>query len=1015
MMKNIDFKKIEKKWQKRWEEKKIFEVKKKSKKKKFYCLDMFPYPSGEGLHMGHAFVYTLGDIFARFKRLLGFNVLYPIGYDSLGLPAENAAIKVGMHPEAYTKKSINNFMRQQKAMGWSYDWSRVVKTSNPDYYKWDQWIFLKMLEKGLAYRKKSAVNYCKKCDTVLANEQVVNGKCWRHEDTNVEIKHLEQWFFKITDYADELLEKLEGLNWPERAKKMQRNWIGRSEGTEIDFEIETPCKKISNVIIIHGSSQKEKEHLSKGLPQANKRNWLPWIKKELEKKGIKCETPLMPAGWAPKYNEWKKELEKLKIDENSVLIGHSAGGAFLVRWLGETKKKIRKLILVSPGKAAGWHMSYIDDLYGKENYENLQKFVKEKIILFTAKDDYKHHIVNAYKYEKELPAKVICFEKGFGHFVEKSMGKKEFPELLDRILSKQKFPIFTTRPDTIFGVTFMVISAQHPRLMELVTDKQEKEVKNFLKKLKSVSEKEMEDMEKEGVFTGSYAINPLTKEKIPVYAGNFVVADYGSGMVMAVPAHDQRDFDFAKKYGIKIKQVIKGGDVKKEAYTGDGILVNSGRFNRVESHKAKWNITQYLEGEGLGRKTVQYKLRDWLISRQRYWGTPIPVIYCNKCGVVPVPEKDLPVKLPEKVKFGKGNPLESAKNWINVKCPKCGGKARRETDTMDTFVNSSWYYLRYTDPGNNKKIFGKNNVDYWCPIDQYIGGPEHITMHLIYIRFYTKFLRDIGLLKFDEPALSYFTQGIVRGGDGNKMSKSKGNVIEPLETIEKYGADTLRLALVSFGSPDSDSSWDEKIVTGSRKFLEKVYNYFSKLNEGKDTPLIQSKINKLSKEVQENVETFKHNLAVIKLREFFNYISDKKISRKTARSFLGILSIYCPFISEELWSKLGGKGFVSASKWPKPDESKINKKFEREEEIVNNAINDINNVIRIVRDKGKKINKVHLYSIPSEKEIYSNNLPQIEKRTGFKIKIYAVNDKEKYDPQNKSGKVKPGKPGIYLE
>ncbi len=817
-MRKLNFKKIEKKWKKKWEKQKIFKVKKNLRKKKFYCLDMFPYPSGEGLHMGHAFVYTLGDIFARFKRLQGFNVLYPIGYDSLGLPAENAAIKAGMHPKEYTKKSIDNFMKQQKAMGWSYDWSRSVKTSNPDYYKWDQWIFLKMLEKGLAYRKKAAVNWCPKCKTVLANEQVVNGKCWRHEDTSVEIKHLEQWFFKITDYAEELLEKLEELDWPGRAKKMQRNWIGRSEGTEIDFEVD---------------------------------------------------------------------------------------------------------------------------------------------------------------------------------------GKK--------------WPIFTTRPDTIFGVTFMVISAQHPKLMELVTEEKKKEVEKFLKKLNSVSEKELEKLEKEGVFTGSYAINPINKEEVPVYVGNFVVADYGSGMVMAVPAHDQRDFEFAKKYGIKIKQVIKGGDVKKKAYTGDGILVNSGRFNGLESHKAKWNITQYLESEGLGRKSVQYKLKDWLVSRQRYWGTPIPVVYCDKCGIVLVPEKDLPVKLPEKVKFGKGNPLKSAENWINTKCPKCGGKARRETDTMDTFVNSSWYYLRYADPRNDKKIFSKSKVDYWCPIDQYIGGPEHITMHLIYARFYTKFLRDIGLLKFDEPALSYFTQGIVRGKDGNKMSKSKGNVVEPLETIEKYGADTLRLALVSFGSPDSDSSWDEKIVTGSRKFLEKVYNYFSRLSKGKDTPLIQNKINKLSKEVQEDVEAFKHNLAVIKLRKFFDYISDKKISKKTAKSFLSILSIYCPFISEELWSQLGNKNFVSNSKWPKPDESKIDEKLEKEEEIVNNVIDDINNIISIVKNKRKKISKIYLYSVPSEKEIYPNYLKEIEKRTGFPVEIYAVNDKGKKDPQNKSKNVKPGKPGIYLE
>ncbi len=523
-----NFNLIEKKWQKKWEEKKIFEVKEDSKKKKYYVLDMFPYPSGAGLHMGHAFVFSLGDIFARFKRMQGFNVLYPIGYDALGLPAENAAIKAGTHPSEYTKKSIANFMKQQKAMGWSYDWSRLVNTSDSEFYRWDQWIFLKMLEKGIAYRKKAPVNWCPKCETVLANEQVVGGKCWRHDDTDVEIKHLEQWFFRITDYAEELLNGLDKLDWPEKAKKLQRNWIGKSNGTEILFEV-----------------------------------------------------------------------------------------------------------------------------------------------------------------------------------------------------NGKKWPIFTTRPDTLFGVTFMVVSAQHPRLMELVTAKQKKEVEKFLKKLKGVSEKQLEEMEKEGVFTGAYAKHPFLDKQVPIYAGNFVVADYGSGMVMAVPAHDARDFDFAKKYSLPIKQVIRNPESEeesasemKEAYLGQGILINSEEFNDLDSEEAKVHVTKALEVKKIGKPVVNYKLRDWLISRQRYWGTPIPVVYCDKCGIVPVPEKDLPVKLPEKVKFGKGNPLLTNKEWIKAKCPKCGNAGRRETDTMDTFVNSSWYYLRYTDARNNKAIFDKKKVNYWCPINQ---------------------------------------------------------------------------------------------------------------------------------------------------------------------------------------------------------------------------------------------------------------------------------------------------------
>jgi leucyl-tRNA synthetase len=818
-----NFKTIESRWKKKWESDKIFEVNEskapkgvplKGAKKKFYVLDMFPYPSGEGLHIGHAFVFSLGDIFARLKRLQGYNVLYPIGYDSLGLPAENAAIRAGTHPKAYTKKSIANFMKQQKAMGWSYDWSRMVKTSDPEFYKWDQWIFLKLFEKGLAYKKQGAVNWCPKCKTVLANEQVHNGKCEYHGDTNVEIKHLNQWFFKITNYAEELLNGLDKIDWPQRAKKLQRNWIGKSEGTQIDFKVNG--------------------------------------------------------------KDWK---------------------------------------------------------------------------------------------------------------------------------------IFTTRPDTIYGVTFMVVSAQHPELMNLVTTKQKKEVESFLKKLKSVSEKELGAMDKEGVFTGSYATNPMNNEKVPVYAGNFVVADYGSGMVMAVPAHDQRDFDFAKKYKIKIKQVIKGGNIKEEAYTGDGNLINSEAFNDLNSREAKGHITRFLETKKLGKKTTQYKLKDWLISRQRYWGTPIPIVYCEKCGVVPVKEKDLPVKLPDKVKFGKGNPLETNEKFVNVKCPKCKGKARRETDTMDTFVNSSWYFLRYCDPNNAKNIFDKKKVDYWCPVDQYIGGPEHITMHLIYARFYTKFLRDIGLLKFDEPALKYFTQGIVKASDGEKMSKTKGNVVEPLDMIKKYGADSLRLYLVSNSSPNNDFDWDDKGMKSSFKFVKKIYDYFSKIkfkphrgiSQGKKNSVrIESKLNKVIKQVTEDAENFRHNLAVIKLRDLFNNFDDN-VDRKAAESFLKMFHIYCPYFTEELWNKLGNKKSIAFEKWPKADEKKIDENLEKEEEAVEKLLSDINHVKKIT---GKLKAKVYVYVLPQELKIYED----IEQ-----INLFSVNDKEKYDPEGKSKKVKPGKPGIYLE
>jgi leucyl-tRNA synthetase len=827
-MEKFNFKLIEKKWQNSWEKEKIFAGKELKNKKKFYAIDMFPYASGEGLHMGHAFAFSIQDIMVRFKRLQGYSVLYPIGYDALGLPAENSAIKSKIHPRKYTQKAIENFKKQQKALGLSYDWSRVLDTSNSNYYKWDQWIFLKMLERGIAYRKKAPVNWCPKCKTVLANEQVVDGKCWRHEDTNIEIKHLEQWFLRITDYSDELLESLENLDWPEIAKKRQRNWIGKSFGTEIKFKT--------------------------------------------------------------------------------------------IR--GENKEEI-------------------------------------------------------------------------------------------------EWPIFTTRPDTIFGVTFMVISLHHPELKKFVTKKQKEEIEKLLKKSRSVSEKEMKEMEKEGAFTGSYAINPLTKKRVPIYAGNFVLADYGSGMVMAVPAHDSRDFEFAKKYKIEIKKVIENKEIKnnkESAYTGEGKLINSGKFNGINSSDAKEKITKYLEEQKIGKKVINYKLRDWLISRQRYWGTPIPIVYCDKCGIVPIPEKNLPVKLPEDVSFGEGNPLKTNEKWLKIKCPKCGGQAKRETDTLDTFVNSSWYYLRYADPKNSKKIFDSKKANYWAPIDQYVGGPEHITAHLIYIRFYTKFLNDLGIINFREPAIKYFTQGIVHDAKGERMSKSKGNVIEPIGIIKRYGADSLRLALMGSASPDKDVRWDEKILNGSFKFLNAVYNYFEKVKiNNKENERMEHYSNKAIKEIGEKISNFKYNLAIIELRNLFEKFP-KENSRKILENFLIMLSVFCPHITEEIWHKLGNKNFISLDKWPKFEGNKINEKIEKKDQAVEKLVEDLNKISTIIKEKEEKIpKKAFVYILPFEKNLFLENIENISKRTNLEIKIFSVDEKEKYDPTNKSKNVKPGRPAIYIE
>lgn len=826
-MPKITFNQLENKWQKYWEESKIFQTN-ESSKNKYYVLEMFPYPSGEGLHMGHALNYTIGDIYTRFKRMNGFNILYPMGYDSLGLPAENAAIKAGTHPKKYTEESIKNFIKQQKALGLSYDWERKFATSDPKYYKWDQWIFLKMLEKGLAYKKESAVNWCPKCNTVLANEQVHNGKCWRHEDTSVKIKHLNQWYFKITNYAEELNDFKELKNWPDTIKKLQKNWIGKSIGTEINFEI-------------------------------NNKQW----------------------------------------------------------------------------------------------------------------------------------------------------------------------PIFTTRPDTIYGVTFMVISAQHSELMELVTKEQKIKVENFVKKLSSVSQEEIDQLEKEGVFTGAYATNPLTKEKIPVYAGNFVLAEYGSGMVMAVPAHDQRDFEFAKKYNIPIKEVIKPKESKSssphkssqlsQAYTEEGILINSEQFNNLTNKEAIEEITKFLTKEKLGKKTTNFRLRDWLISRQRYWGTPIPIINCDTCGPQPIPEKDLPVILPEKIKFGKGNPLETNKEFVNTFCPKCNLPAKRETDTMDTFVNSSWYYLRYTDPQNNKEIFSSKKANYWCPIDFYIGGKEHACMHLIYIRFYTKFLRDLGLLNFNEPAKKLFNQGMLHGEDGNKMSKSLGNVINPLDTIKEYSADALRFFLVSVSSPDSDMNWSNKGVKTTQKFINKIFNFFTNNKPSKSSKKIESKINKAIQEITKNIENLKYNIAIIKLRQLFEAIEEEKeISKKDTETFLKLLNPFCPHLTEELWEKLDNKPSISKESWPEPNLSKINESLEKQEETIEKTISDINNIIKIIKEKERRDSeKVYIYVMPNELTIY--NKETLSKKLQKDVIIFAVNNLDKHDPENKSKKAKPGKPGIYIE
>ncbi|WIF94437.1 leucine--tRNA ligase [Caminicella sporogenes] len=795
-MDRYNFQEIEKKWQEIWEREKAFKVCENTTKKKYYALEMFPYPSGK-LHMGHVRNYSIGDVIARYKKMNGYNVLHPIGWDAFGLPAENAAIKHNIHPDIWTRKNIAEMKKQLMQLGISYDWDREVATCLPDYYKWTQWLFLKFYEKGLVYKKKSPVNWCPSCETVLANEQVVNDRCERC-DTLVTKKNLEQWYFKITDYADRLLEDIELLKgWPEKVKIMQKNWIGKSYGAEIKF----------------------------------------------------------------------------KIDES----------------------------------------------------------------------------------DKELN-------------------------------------VFTTRPDTIYGVTFMVLAPEHPLVEELVEGTEyEEKVKRFIEKLAHMSEIERtaSNVEKEGLFIGKYAINPLNNKKIPLYIANYVLMDYGTGAVMAVPAHDERDFEFAKKYNIDIIPVIKPEDESIDvenldaAYTSSGIMINSDKFNGLNNKEGSEKIIEYIEENNIGKRTTNFRLRDWLISRQRYWGTPIPIIYCEKCGTVPVPEKDLPVLLPTDVVFtGKGqSPLTTSESFVNTTCPICGGKAKRETDTMDTFVDSSWYFLRYTDVNNTQEPFDKEKASYWMDVDQYIGGVEHAILHLLYARFFTKVLYDMGLSPVKEPFKNLLTQGMVLK-DGAKMSKSKGNVVSPEEIISKYGADTARLFILFAAPPERDLEWSDTGVEGSYRFLNRVWRLVGELkdkiiidaeniniNSSEDKELnyvINNTIKKVSDDIRER---FNFNTAISAIMELVNetykYKEKEKINYaligKSIKTILVLLAPFAPHMTEELWHLLGNESSIHNERWPEYDSSALVK-----EEI--EIVLQVNGKVRDKVKVNKNITKEELEEVALNSE-----------------------------------------------
>jgi len=755
------FNTIEKKWQKYWSDVKLFTMDPKDKRPKYYCLVMFPYPSG-ALHVGHGRNYILGDAVVRYKIMKGYNVLSPIGWDAFGLPAENAAIKGGLHPKESTLDNIKTLKKQLNEWGMGYDWNREITSCLPDYYKWTQWIFLKLFEKRLAYKKKAAVNWCPSCRTVLANEQVIAGACERCETKVIE-KDLEQWFFKTTDYAQGLLDDISLLdNWPERVKIMQTNWIGRSTGVNIDFP----------------------------------------------------------------------------IDED------------------------------------------------------------------------------------------------------------------DRVLT-----CYTTRVDTIFGCTYMVLAPEHVIIGELIDKNPNKdEILSFIDRVRrqDKADRASVEIEKEGIFSGRYAINPVNGRKIPLWIANYVLMEYGTGAVMAVPAHDQRDFEFAKKYNLPIEVVIDNPEEPLEgssmdcAYVEDGVMINSDQFNDTPNRQAMEDIADWMQKKRIGKRAVHYRLRDWLISRQRYWGAPIPVIHCDKCGTVAVPEKDLPVLLPEKVefKYSGQSPLVNSEEFLNTKCPKCKAPAKRETDTMDTFVDSSWYYLRYLSPNDDKKAFDTKLVNRWLPVDQYIGGVEHAILHLLYSRFITKVLYDLGVINFKEPFGALFTQGMIVK-DGAKMSKSKGNVVSPDDLIASYGTDTVRLYTLFIGPPEKDADWNDRAVEGAYRFLGRLWRLVDKVKDSRDSQLsnlnsqlnnraLERKIHQTIRKVTSDIEgSFKFNTAISSVMELVNTayevldkgnLSDTRVAAQTA---VVLLAPFVPHIAEELWERLGNAPSIFYQAWPGYDEEKA-----KEEELL---------------------------------------------------------------------------------
>lgn len=931
-MKKYDFQKTEKKWQKKWESEGIYAAKDESVKEKKYVLIEFPYPSGEGLHMGHLRPYVAGDVYSRYLRMKGYEVMYPMGWDAFGMPAENYAIKKGIHPKITTAQNIENAKKQVKSWGIGFDWSREVNTTDPEYYRWTQWIFLKLWKAGLAYEATGTINWCPKDKTGLANEEVVGGKCERC-GTEVVQKEMRQWYLKITAYAEKLLAGLKNLNWPERIKIQQENWIGRSEGALLDFEIKNGVAP--SYVLLHGYT---------GSPKAG---FFPWLKKELEKRGAKVYVPGLPDSEDPKvYEQVAEVLKSVPFDEDTVLVGHSLGGVVAMKVLEQLKKPVRKTVIVT---------SFTKNTFITEPFEPHTfdwKFDAGKIrqnagtihILRDTTDD----TVPQYQADnvKDLIGGTIF---DFAANKPHACGENE-PEILRHCVDSLR--VFTTRPDTLFGATYMVAAPEHILVQDLrdkITNL--KEVETYIKKTKSMTEEERlaegknpstgSGQGKTGVeLKGIKAINPANKEEIPIFIADYVLSSYGTGAIMAVPAHDERDYEFAEKYKLPIKCVIilkkptgvsleeissltkndfDGWIENRGPFSEEGLLVSSGKFSGMDSEKAKWEITKLVGGE----KKVQYRLRDWVFSRQRYWGEPIPLVHCSKCGIVPIPENELPVKLPEVEKYeptGTGeSPLATIDSWVNVKCPKCGGPAKRETNTMPQWAGSSWYYLRYCDPKNSKELANKKLLEYWLPVDVYFGGLEHTTLHLLYSRFWHQFLYDQKIVPTPEPYTERVPHGIILGADGEKMSKSRGNVVSPDKIVNEFGADALRMYELFLGPHEATVSWNSQGILGISRFLERLCKKFSEDSEKNEEKETERAVHRAVKKITEDIGAFKFNTAISSLMICLNEIEQGPFAKRSKEAFLKILAPFAPHLAEELWYELGNDNSIHQSGWPEFD------------------------------------------------------------------------------------------------